>query len=314
MKVSIISTVFNEEKNIRNFLDSMMNQTRNPDEVIIVDGGSKDKTYEILKEYSKKYKFIKVYQKKGFNISQGRNYAIEKSKGGIIFTSDSSTRFERDWIKKILNGFHKEVDVVFGRWRIEPHNIIERFLISRMPNWENINPDRFIPSNRHVAFRRDVWKKVGGYPEHLKRADDNWFHLRAHKLGFKYKFVKEAEVIWLLERNLRTMIRLAFEDSKTEGFSLMFIKRPIYTLEMLVLILSLGILFLGIVYDSRILSYFIGIGVIASIFLGGIKTAVKARSLSLIFVGPFLFVFLYFSHVFGVLMGIIQRMYKKTED
>ena len=314
MRISLISTVLNEEKNIKKFLDSIISQTKKPDEIIIVDGGSKDKTYEILKEYSKKYKWIKVYQKKGFNISQGRNYAVKKSKGDIIFTSDSSTKFEKDWNKKILKGFEKSADVVFGRWHVEPQNIIEKFLVSRIPEWDKIDPDRFIPSNRQVAFKRKVWEKVGGFPEHLKRADDNWFHLKAHSLGFKYYFVRDADVSWILNRNLKNMLKLAFQDSKTEGFSFIFTERKIYIAEIFLLFLGLAIILLGIFVDLTILIYSIIAGWIVSIIIGGYLPYTKTKDIRIFFVGPFLTILLYFAHVFGVLTGIIQRMYKKTED
>lgn len=310
MKVSLISTVLNEEKNIEKFIDSIVKQTRKPDEIIIVDGGSKDKTYSILKKYSKKG--VKVFQKKG-NISQGRNYAIEKSKGDIIFTSDSSTRFSKDYVEKMLKGFDKDADIVLGRWDIEPSNIIERFLVSRTPNWDKVDPEKTIPSNRHVAFRKEVWEKVGGFPEHLRRADDNWFHLRAHELGFKYVFVKEAKVIWLLERNLKGMLKLGFEDSKTEGFSSMFIKRKIYVMELLVLIVGLNLLVIGI-FNPKILFYsFIG-GILLALLLGGILTLVKTKDPVMIIIGPFLYILLYFTHVFGLISGIFQSFYKESEN
>ena len=54
MKSSFITTVFNEENNIEAFIDSVLNQTKSPDEIIIVDGGSTDKTLEILKSIAKK--------------------------------------------------------------------------------------------------------------------------------------------------------------------------------------------------------------------------------------------------------------------
>jgi glycosyltransferase involved in cell wall biosynthesis len=150
MKTSLISPVLNEEKNIKKFLDSILKQTTKPNEVLIVDGGSRDKTYEILEEYSKKHKWIKIYKKGGFNIAQGRNYAIQKSKGDIIFTGDSGTKFEKEWVKKILKGFEKNADVVFGTWDIEPSNIVEKFLVSRTPNWNKISLFRF--KNRRFFF------------------------------------------------------------------------------------------------------------------------------------------------------------------
>lgn len=313
MKISVVSTVFNEERNISEFLDSVIKQSQKPDEFIIVDGGSKDSTYKILKKYSEKHKWIRAFQKKGANISEGRNLAIEKSKGDIIFTSDSSTRFEKDWIKKISKGFDENTDVVFGKWRIEPHNLVERFLVSRTPNWKNIDPDTFIPSNRQVAFRKKVWKSVGGFPEHIRRADDNWLHLNAHSKGFSYKFVEDAEVVWILERDLKGMVRLAFQDSKTEGFAGIFTERKIYLWEVLLLIVGADLLFLGLAKDLRFFAYPAIIGLIGLFILGGILPLKKAKDWKILIVGPLFFVMLYFSHVLGLIAGLIQRTYKEKE-
>ena len=312
-KISMISTVRNEEKNIKKFVNSIVGQTKRPDELIIVDGGSKDKTYEILKEYSKKYLWIKVYQLGGANIAKGRNFAIKKSHGEIIFTSDCSTIFEKDWIKKISNGFDKKTDVVFGKYFVKPKTLIEKFLVSRLPNWDKINPNKFLPSNRHTAFRKIVWKKVGGFPEHIKRADDNWFHEKAHVFGFKYKFVQDASVEWLLDRTLKTTLRLAFLDSKTEGFSLMFIRRTVHFAEFSLLILGITFILLGIFININIFFYSILIGLIFWILIAGIGTWIKTKKFIVGLTGLFLMPLLYFAHVFGVIAGLIQRIYRRKE-
>ncbi len=313
MKISMISTVKNEEKNINKFILSIINQTRKPEELIIVDGGSKDKTCEILKEYSKKYSWIKVYQLIGANIAKGRNFAIEKSKGDIIFTSDCSTIFEKNWVKKISNAFNENVDIAFGKYFVKPKNLIEKFLISRLPNWDKINPNLFLPSNRHTAFRKNVWKKVGGFPEHIKRADDNWFHEKAHKSNFKYKFIKNARVEWLLDRTLKTTLKLAFLDSKTEGFTFMFTKRKVYWAELFLLAIGLALIFLGIFVNIQILLWVLVMGLVFLILFGGLRTYLKTKSIKIGFIGLILTPLLYLAHVFGVITGMIERIYRRKE-
>ena len=306
MKTTMITTVLNEEKNIEQFLNSVIHQTKKLDEFIIVDGGSKDNTLNILKDYSKKYRWIKIFQVKGANIAEGRNYAIKKSKGDIIFTSDSSTLFEKDWVKKILKGFEKGADVVFGKYTAKAKNLLEKFLILRLPNWNKINPDNFLPSNRHVAFKKEVWQKVKGFPNHIIRADDNWFHSKAHKLGFKYYFAKDTKTYWKFDRNLKTLLRLAFLDSKSEGFSGLFIERKIYFVEMALLTIAIISLFT--------LNFFTLLKLILlGILILFIYLYAKSRKIDVALIGLPLIPLLYLSHVFGVIGGIIQRIYKEKE-
>src|SRR5258708_7333352 len=94
MKVSFITTVLNEEKTINKLLGSLSLQTKLPDEVIIVDGGSRDKTVEIIKHKASRFKKIifKILIKPG-NRSVGRNEAIRHATGDIILCSDSGNRF-----------------------------------------------------------------------------------------------------------------------------------------------------------------------------------------------------------------------------
>ena len=63
MKVSIIIPVLNERKFIKRCLESILKNNYRKDllEILIFDGGSNDGTYEILKEYEKKYEFIKLF-------------------------------------------------------------------------------------------------------------------------------------------------------------------------------------------------------------------------------------------------------------
>jgi glycosyltransferase involved in cell wall biosynthesis len=311
-KISVITSVYNEEKNISKFLDSILTQSQKPDEIVIVDGGSKDKTMEILKAYSKKNRSIKVYVLEKSKISEARNLGVEKSKGDLIFTADCGTLFEKDWIKKLLHGF-KDADVVFGKYLPKPKNIIEKFLISRLPDWKHIKPNTFIPSNRQCAFRRIVWTKVGGWPNHIRRADDNWFHERAHALGFKYKFIEDAIVYWIYERNLKSLIKLSFLDSKSEGFSHLFIKRKIYFLEFFVLVAAIFLILLGLLINTKIIIYSLVLGFLGDIYLGGVIPYRKTENWNVFFAGIVLTPIIYFAHIFGVVTGIIQRSYKYQE-
>lgn len=91
MKISVVMTTYNGEKYIVEQLDSLRNQTRKPDEVIICDDGSTDSTNAVIDEYIDKYSLSSwIHKQNEVNLGWKKNFmnAIEMSTGDIIFTCD----------------------------------------------------------------------------------------------------------------------------------------------------------------------------------------------------------------------------------
>ena len=111
MKVSVVATVLNEQPAIGRLLESLAAQTRPPDEVVIVDGGSTDGTLELLKEWLRTDTFpLLVLERPGANISQGRNAAIDAASGDVVATTDAGVRIESGWLEA-------EVILPQGQWQ-----------------------------------------------------------------------------------------------------------------------------------------------------------------------------------------------------
>lgn len=89
-KVSVIVPVYNSEKDLRDCLDSLINQTEKDIEIIVIDDKSTDNSLEIIKEYGRKYSNIRIYQNER-NLGQGetRNRGIEVAEGEYIAFLDS---------------------------------------------------------------------------------------------------------------------------------------------------------------------------------------------------------------------------------
>lgn len=88
-KISIIIPSYNEEKNISRCLDSVLNQTFTDFEVLCVDDGSKDNTFEIIKNYSEKDSRIISLKNPDKGVSSARNFGIENARGEYIGFVDS---------------------------------------------------------------------------------------------------------------------------------------------------------------------------------------------------------------------------------
>lgn len=105
--VSLIATVFNEQENVEFWLDSLLAQSKIPDEIVIVDGGSNDGTWELLQKRSAEEPRLKIFQRT-CNISQGRNLAIENARGDIIVVTDAGCVYDRDWFRELGTTVGKE--------------------------------------------------------------------------------------------------------------------------------------------------------------------------------------------------------------
>jgi len=197
MKVSLICPIYNEKDSVEELIQSMLNQSKKPDEIIFVDSFSKDGTDKIIKEYSKKNKLIKLLQEKS-NIAEARNIAIKNAKNEIIACTDASSKLDNKWLEKITKPFKdKSVDVVSGGYKAISHGGVEDYLsmltVKSMDEW---NEKNFLPSGRSIAFRKKVWKAVGGYPKNLYTGEDTLFDLKLREKGFKFKLQKDAIVYW----------------------------------------------------------------------------------------------------------------------
>ena len=124
MKFSIIVPVYNVEKYIKDCLTSILNQTYDNFEVIVVNDGSPDNSEEIIKDLAKKDKRIKYFKKENGGISDTRNFGIEKSTGEFFLFVDSDDTINEDLLEKLYQTVTEEIDVVrFGMKIIDNEKI-----------------------------------------------------------------------------------------------------------------------------------------------------------------------------------------------
>lgn len=257
MKTSFIATVFNEEKDIEDFIKSILTQSKKPDEIIIVDAFSSDRTLEILQ----KYKQLKLYRRKG-NRSKGRNLAITKASGDVIIASDAGCVLDRDFIKKIIAPFNTNTtDIVSGYYYPITNSIFEKSLAAytcTMP--DKIDKKFFLPSSRSIAFRKRIWKSIGGYPEYLDTCEDLMFASKLRKAGHKFVFQKSAFVNWRQQSNIVSAFKQFFNYAKGDGQALYF--RPTTPLIFIRYIIGIVLLFIAIRFENKYFLLFLEVGVL----------------------------------------------------
>jgi glycosyltransferase involved in cell wall biosynthesis len=235
MRVSLIATVKNEAGSLPHWLASIAAQARAPDEIVIVDGGSTDRTLDVLHEHAARWQ-LRIIEQPGANISQGRNRAIREATGDIICSTDAGTRLDENWVEELVKPFEdggqqtedksqssvignpSSVDVVSGFFIPAPVGVFETALAATtLPALADIHPAKFLPSSRSIAFRKSAWEAVSGYPEWLDYCEDLIFDFALRDAGFRFVFAPRAVVHFRPRSNLRAFFRQYYQYARGDG-------------------------------------------------------------------------------------------------
>jgi glycosyltransferase involved in cell wall biosynthesis len=217
MRVSLVVTVLNEADSLPRLLDSLAAQTRQPDEVVICDGGSTDGTLSLLESEDRLP--LRVLQCPGANISRGRNRAIQGATGEVIAVTDAGVQLDPAWLERITAPIERsEAQAVAGFFRPDPQSLFETAMgATVLPELQDIVPEHFLPSSRSVAFRRSAWKAVEGYPEWLDYCEDLIFDLRLRARYGPFVFVPEALAYFRPRPSLRAFFLQYYRYARGDG-------------------------------------------------------------------------------------------------
>jgi len=180
--ISIVVPTYNEEKNIVKCMKLLSNQTlpREEYEIIVVDGGSKDRTWKLAERYADK-----VILQKSEGIGGARNDGVRIAKGDIIATTDADCIIPKNWLEIISKNLEdkKYIAVCGSDGPIERKlkaQLVYFFLknIIHLATFFKI----YCLGGTNSAFRKDVFMKVGGYKD-LTYSDDAELGFRLRKIG-----------------------------------------------------------------------------------------------------------------------------------
>lgn len=211
VRISVIIPVRNEEHSIKPLLDSLKNQTLTPAEIIVADGGSTDKTPEIVETYDGGS--VPIHLVRGGQGFPGRNRnlgAIRALNGWIAFI-DAGVIPERDWLESLAKvaKSNPAPDVVYGSFAPVSETFFEECAaIAFVPPPQTT--DGTLMRTRSIAsalMRRSVWQSVGGFPEDLRSAEDLLFMDKIDAASFRIAHAPRALVHWSLEPTLWRTLR-----------------------------------------------------------------------------------------------------------
>ncbi len=217
VEVSVITTLFNESDSVVELLDSLINGTLRPHDVVVADGGSTDDTVALLERYSSQHPEVRILTDAGSR-STGRNAAIDAARYEHIVCIDGGCEAEPTWLEEITKPLTAGVEWVAGFYRPKGKTSLSTAIGLTMVFVEEevVFPD-FLPSARSMAFHRKLWDEVGGFPEDAQFGEDTAFCEALVAAGYVPTFAPEAVVKWWPPSGLVAQTRTTFAWGRSDG-------------------------------------------------------------------------------------------------
>ena len=208
MKISVVVPVWNEAQTITALLDGLLAQTRPPDEIIVADNGSTDSTSAIVERYVKRGLPVKLVRGGRGLPGRGRNRGVAAARYDWIAFIDAGTLPESDWLEQLEQqaSTNPRAEAVYGAFRP-----VTDTLFTECAALAYLSPPEEIEgvlartrSTASLMLRKELWKKAGGFPEHLRSAEDLVFLSKIEAAGARIVQAPRAVVHWELKPNLWT--------------------------------------------------------------------------------------------------------------
>ena len=210
LSVSVVIPVRDEAGSLPRLLESLLSQSFAPAEIIVVDGGSRDATTEILKAYSQRDSRIRLIEAGDATPGRGRNVGIAAATHEWIALTDAGAWPERSWLHHLVDALERypTASIVYGN--CEP--VVDTFFCQcaalAYVSPKQARPDGLLraPFIASSLLNRDVWRAAGGFPD-LRAGEDLIFMNEVARRGARVGFAPKAVVWWELQRSLAGTFR-----------------------------------------------------------------------------------------------------------
>ena len=197
MKISVIIPCFNEQKTIGGCIESVLNQTKKAEEIIIVNDGSTDKSAKIISKF-RKIRLINLKKNTG-NKSKALEIALKQVIGDIIVFTDADSFLDKNFIKRAVKYFkNSKISAISGKvisrennWLTAARELEYIITFSLHKKAQDIVKSIFVISGACAIFRASVFKNIKF--DHDTITEDLDITLKLHKL--KEQIIYRPEII-----------------------------------------------------------------------------------------------------------------------
>ncbi|WP_413161541.1 glycosyltransferase family 2 protein [Capilliphycus salinus ALCB114379] len=199
-RISVIIPAYNCDRYVGQAVESILHQTYSSYEIIVIDDGSQDKTYEVLQPYEAKIRY--VYQQNQ-GVSVARNHGLDLARGEFVAFLDADDLFLPDTLAALLGVFeaNPNLGIVHSGWRrinqqgetlmdVRPWETVPKLNLETWLRWKPLG------TMGTLMFRRDRLEQVGGFEPGLTHAEDVDLILRLALKGCKAGWLRQSTVCY----------------------------------------------------------------------------------------------------------------------
>ena len=329
VEISVIIPILNEEKYIKKCLDSIIESDfdKNNMEVLLVDGGSKDKTIDIIKEYQQKYPFLKLLHNPKKIVPIAMNLGIKEAKGEYIIRLDAHSSYPKDYFSTLIK-YHKELNadnvgavvITEVKNKNNTSNAIKNVLSDKLgvggSDFRNgVDEIKEVDTVPFGCYKKEVFDKIGYYDERLVRNQDIELNKRLKKAGGKIYLIPDINCTYYARESFKDLAKNNFNNGKWNILTAYFTKTfsSLSLRHFIPMLFVLSLIIFGILsFVNKIFLY------IFLVILTPYLSIISIRSFQIkkgtTFIHQFLaFIILHFSYGLGSIAGIFEVIRRKIE-
>lgn len=328
--VAVVIPTLNEEKFIACCLDSVIAQSYpfSDMDVMVVDGGSKDKTQEIVSVYQQQYPNIRFINNSGRIQSIAFNIGVMESDAPYILRLDAHATYSKTYIEKCLKIYSADTETlgcvpellgnVGGVWNIHPQHsgiipessaILNRSKFGIGGAAFRIGaPAGFVDTVPFGCFPRKVIDEIGGMREDLPRGEDNEFNSRIRKAGYKIYLDPEIVCTYFSRDTLKANVKQMYANGKSIGHLFYIDKDSIGLRHLVPLLFVTGIILgtmLSLVWHSFRLCLYAGLGMYFFCDLTASVLAAKENGFKYLLPLFLMFFCVHIAYGWGTIVGLL---------
>ena len=224
-KISIIVPIYNVQDFLKRCIDSLIVQTYQNLEILLIDDGSTDGCGKICDEYAKKYKNIKAFHKVNGGLSDARNYGIQKATGSYIAFVDSDDFVNKDYCKILhKNLVENNADISICQFKkVKEESILEDNQEEIISVYEGVDKQKNILNYSNgmnmvttVAwnklYKKELWDIIK-YPKGKINEDEFVVHQLMHK---SHKVVYTSLILYYYYQREDSIMNMKFNIARLD--------------------------------------------------------------------------------------------------